>query len=133
MTAQNIRCTAALLLLAATAVSAAAPASALSGTWQVERMAAAEPPVPLVFEMDGAGAFHSKGGCNVINTRYTQRGGSLKFRPAASTRMMCAEDQMKADQMLEDALQKTRRYRIRSSHLEWLDAKGRVLLRAIPG
>ncbi len=83
--------------------------------------------------MDGAGAFHSKGGCNVINTRYTQRGGSLKFRPAASTRMMCAEDQMKADQMLEDALQKTRRYRIRSGHLEWLDAKGRVLLRAIPG
>ncbi len=132
MTAQNIRC-AALLLLASTAVSAAASASALSGTWQVKRMAAAEPPVPLVFEMDGAGAFHSKGGCNVINTRYTQHGGSLKFRPAASTRMMCAEEQMKADQMLEDALQKTRRYRIRSGHLEWLDAKGRVLLRAIPG
>jgi copper homeostasis protein (lipoprotein) len=68
------------------------------------------------------------GGCNRITGSFELDGDRLRFGQMASTRMACPEG-MEQEQRFLDALEKVEHYRIRDSHLEFLDAAGAVITR----
>jgi copper homeostasis protein (lipoprotein) len=68
------------------------------------------------------------GGCNRITGSFELEGNRLRFGQMASTRMACPEG-MEQEQRFLDSLEKVEHYRIRGSHLEFLDAAGAVITR----
>jgi len=74
----------------------------------------------------GDTTFHGYAGCNNMTGRYTSEGSHLTIGPAAMTRMMCPEENMKVEDQLSRAINSTDNYLINGDHLEL--RKGNELL-----
>lgn len=86
----------------------AALGSLAGSEWQLRDFAgqAAKAEAWMAFKADGV--VSGLGGCNQFNGGYTEKAGSLRFGPLASTRMACPEPQMSVETDLFKALDATR-------------------------
>ena len=66
-------------------------------------------------------------GCNRLSGRYKLDGARLTFPPFATTRMVCP-DAIDLESRVLAALERVARYRIVGQRLEFLDAKGVVVM-----
>jgi heat shock protein HslJ len=72
-----------------------------------------------------SGAASGFGGCNQFRATYKVDADSLRFQPAASTRMACSEG-MSLEQDFLLALTKVRGWRLTGRHLELLSDAGTI-------
>ena len=63
-------------------------------------------------------SFSGHAGCNNMTGRYTLDGNSLVIGPAAMTRMMCPEANMKVENLMAKAINATNNYLIKGERLE---------------
>jgi len=86
----------------------AALASLAGSEWQIRDFTgeAAKAEAWMAFKADGV--VSGLGGCNQFNGGYTEKAGSLRFGPLASTRMACPEPKLSVETELFRALDATR-------------------------
>jgi heat shock protein HslJ len=117
----------------------AAQSTAIAGTaWDVTGInngkgavasLVADTRVALQFDAEG----HASGtaGCNRYTAAYTAGPGTLKFAPAAATRMLCAvPGVMEQEQAFLRALEGVTKMRIEGDRLELRDADGALMVSA---
>jgi len=85
-----------------------------------------EPYLRLITDGQRAQGF---AGCNQFSGGFTRDGGSLRFGPIATTRMMCGDDVMDVETQFLSALAATRASRIVGEALQLSDEAGIVRLR----
>lgn len=66
-------------------------------------------------------------GCNTLSGRYQHTGQQLTFYPITTTKIACPTTQMRNEQAMLSALQKTKRWGISGSRLELSNAHGEPL------
>ena len=137
---KKLLCSAAVMALAAcaapsqTAQITAAPAEALSGSWNVLKIGATvladHSGTKLTFD-SAKNAFSGNAGCNNLFGGYTAANGSLKFGGVASTRMACFAPIMTREKIMIEALNRTAAYGFDNGALVLLDAQNKPLLKAV--
>ncbi len=116
-------------------ITAAQPEAAVSllGPWRIAQ-ARSEPILDRErarIELTSGGRFSGHTSCNTMNGSYTLSGDRIRFGPAATTRMACAELQREQEDRILTALELAATARVRPDGLlELRDAEGRGLLRA---
>ena len=84
-------------------------------------------PVTAAFADDGT--LSGSAGCNSYNTSWEADDGSIEMGPAASTKMMCADEQiMKQEARYLELLDLAETYRVDAGTLEMFDADGTRVL-----
>ena len=82
---------------------------------------------------DAAQRISGRAACNqYFGTVERGEGGSLRLKPAGTTRMACPEPVMEQEQRYLEALGAVTAYRSESATLSLLDAGGRVRVRLVP-
>lgn len=66
-------------------------------------------------------------GCNTLSGRYQHTGQQLTFYPITTTKIACPTTQMRNEQAMVSALQKTKRWGISGSRLKLSNAHGEPL------
>jgi heat shock protein HslJ len=119
-------------LSACAPMSSASPTSLL-GPWRIDQ-ARSEPILDRErarIELLGDGRFSGHTSCNTMTGSYTLSGDRIRFGPAATTRMACAELQREQEDRILTALELAATARVRPDGLlELRDTEGRGLLRA---
>jgi heat shock protein HslJ len=64
------------------------------------------------------GRYHGNAGCNLVNGSYTLEGNTLRFGPAAMTRMACPEAEMNVEMAFTKMLQEVDGFLITGEKLE---------------
>lgn len=86
------------------------PRRLISGvSWQLHASALEQPP-SIQFMSDNAVFGYS--GCNRFQGEYQLTGEGLSFKPLAATKMMCAPEQMEAEQAMFEALDKVTHFTV---------------------
>lgn len=110
-----------LIICATLLVSACAePSSAnLQQAWQLQGSALEQPPT---IEFNQKTEVFGSTGCNRFHGTYTvgKNGNELSFSPIAVTKMMCAPDQMEAEQAFLEALNQVQSFKIEADTLHFL-------------
>jgi putative lipoprotein len=122
------------ILFACTTTRTPPPASPLEDiTWRLVELTG-QPALPgpnqntarLRFERDSSRVTGSTG-CNRLTGPYTRDGASLRFGPAITTKMACADPRLnEQEQRFVAALQATERYQIERDTLTLLGSAGAV-------
>ncbi len=111
----------------------AEPAASLLGPWRIAQ-ARSEPILDRErarIELTSDGRFSGHTSCNTMNGSYTLSGDRIRFGPAATTRVACAELQREQEDRILTALELAATARVRPDGLlELRDADGRGVLRA---
>jgi heat shock protein HslJ len=63
-------------------------------------------------------SYHGNAGCNNFSGKYTLDGTKLILGPAAMTRMMCPQENMKVEDQLSKAIQAVDQYLVTGDHLQ---------------
>lgn len=80
---------------------------------------------------DTEGKINGNAGCNTFMGTYNVKDGKLSFGETATTRMMCAEETMKAESDFLAALNNAASYRITGNSLQILAENGNTLMTLI--
>ncbi|WP_370980122.1 META domain-containing protein [Agaribacterium sp. ZY112] len=96
------------------------------GHWQLLSVQGQEPPIGVNADLlvDGA-SVTGRSGCNRFNgqQRINDK-GSLQLGPFAATRMLCAEDQNKLEQLIFSTFSEVKAYKQAGKQLILLDTEG---------
>lgn len=84
----------------------------------------------LSLSFDEDGAFSGESGVNRLRATYTETDGGLVFSPVLATRMAGRPELMEQEELLLDALERTRSFTLRSGRLGLIDGAGITLLAA---
>lgn len=119
----------ALTLPLAGATCEAEQAAVTGGEWQITRIdgLASLAVTPTITLEDGR--FHGFGGCNRMMGAYELANGALTLGPVASTKMMCAPEQMQVENALHAALAQVNAVKAQDGQLQLL-AGDRVVIDA---
>jgi heat shock protein HslJ len=114
---------------------ASAQPLSLEGTaWKLDTIATGTQAVSSViagtspFLTLDAGRASGSAGCNTFSGSYQLDGASLTFGPLATTQMACADDVMKQETAILQALGSVASWSIEGDHLTLMDAGGSLLL-----